>query len=303
MQSTCPKVEDVRTARRLRAGARTALRGLVLACLATAIASTQALGAEVKPPDPVGAFKLDRAPEQGGLSLGWKPAGATRVVVDGREIALAKDGRFLVGFGRDYAASTVMVATFADGRTVREAFAVAKRAWQIEYLPTVQKHPQPEPEFLARRPGELAQIDAARQMNPDTDGWRQTFVWPAKGRISGQFGSQRVYAGEAGAPHAGVDIAGPAGARVVAPADGVVTLAAASPFTLEGNLLMISHGMGLDSAFLHLSKIYVKKGDVVRQGQLVGTIGMTGRATGPHLHWGMKWKDQRIDPQPLAGKM
>ena len=86
-------------------------------------------------------------------------------------------------------------------------------------------------------------------------------------------------------------------------ADGVVTLAAASPFTLEGNLLIIDHGMGLDSAFLHLSKIHVKVGDVVKQGQLVGAIGATGRASGPHLHWGMKWNQERIDPQPLAGPM
>ena len=100
-----------------------------------------------------------------------------------------------------------------------------------------------------------------------------------------------------------MDVAGGAGAPVVAPADGVVTLAAASPFTLEGNLLIIDHGMGLDSAFLHLSKIHVKLGDVVKQGQLVGAIGATGRASGPHLHWGMKWNNERIDPQPLAGPM
>jgi murein DD-endopeptidase MepM/ murein hydrolase activator NlpD len=180
---------------------------------------------------------------------------------------------------------------------------VAKRAWKIENLATVRRYSQPDAEFQARRPGELAQINAARRANVDSNGWRQQLIWPSKGRISGFFGSQRIYAGEAGAPHSGVDVAGGAGAPVVAPADGVVTLAAAAPFTLEGNLLIIDHGMGLDSAFLHLSKIHVKVGDVVKQGQLVGAIGATGRASGPHLHWGMKWNNERIDPQPLAGPM
>ena len=126
----------------------------------------------------------------------------------------------------------------------------------------------------------LAQINAARHMRVVSEGWRQRFIWPAKGRISGVFGSQRIYAGQPGAPHNGVDVAGAIGTPVVAPADGVVILAAPSPFTLEGNLLMIDHGMGLNSAFLHSSQILVKVGDHVRQGQVIGRIGMTGRSGG-----------------------
>jgi murein DD-endopeptidase MepM/ murein hydrolase activator NlpD len=146
----------------------------------------------------------------------------------------------------------------------------------------------------------LTQIEAARRVASDSEGWRQSFIWPARGRISGVFGSQRIYAGQPGAPHSGVDVAGRVGTPVVAPADGVVILAAASPFTLEGNLLMIDHGAGLNSAFLHLSRIDVKVGDRVRQGQQIGAIGQTGRATGPHLHWSLKWKDERIDPARVA---
>ena len=86
----------------------------------------------------------------------------------------------------------------------------------------------------------------------------------------------------------------------MAPADGVVILSAARPFTLEGNLVMIDHGLGLNSAFLHLSRIDVKLGEMVRQGQRIGAVGKTGRATGPHLHWGLKWNDERIDPAMLA---
>jgi murein DD-endopeptidase MepM/ murein hydrolase activator NlpD len=251
----------------------------------------------------IGAFKLNRAPQQGSISIGIAPQGTRRLVMNGQDVELAPDGRFVIGFGRDHDATAIIVAYLADGRSVSERLPVAKRAWKIENLASVQRYAQPDAEFQARRPGELAQINAARSMDVQSDGWRQKLIWPSKGRISGFFGSQRIYAGEPGAPHSGVDVAAGLGAPVIAPADGVVTLAAAAPFTLEGNLLIVDHGMGLDSAFLHLSRIIVKRGDVVRQGQLIGFVGGTGRASGPHLHWGMKWKQERIDPQPLAGPM
>jgi murein DD-endopeptidase MepM/ murein hydrolase activator NlpD len=158
--------------------------------------------------------------------------------------------------------------------------------------------------FLALRKPELEAIAAARETVTTAQGWRQQFIWPRIGRISGLFGSQRIYQGTAGAYHGGVDVAGATGVPVVAPADGVVILAAADkPFTLEGHLLMIDHGHGLNSAFLHLSRIDVKVGDAVTQGQRIGAVGATGRATGPHLHWGMKWNDARIDPMLIAGPM
>ncbi len=255
------------------------------------------------PPVAIGKFKLNRAPAQGVLAIGQLPANTRRLIIDGRDVRFAPDGRFVVGFGRDYAVNTLMTAFLDDGSAISERLSVAPWPWKVENLSRLRHHSQPDAEYQARRPGELAQINAARRITSDAQGWRQQFIWPARGRISGVFGSQRIYAGQPGAPHSGVDVAGGVGAPVVAPADGVVTLAAASPFTLEGNLLMIDHGMGLNSAFLHLSRIDVREGDRVRQGQPIGTIGATGRATGPHLHWGMKWNDERIDPQRLAGPM
>ncbi len=251
----------------------------------------------------IGAFKLNRMPQQGAIALGIVPVGTLRLVKDGADIPFDGDRRFIIGFGRDHAPVAVVVAFQSGGKSVSERVAVAPRVWRIENLPTLPRFSQPDAEFQARRPGELAQINAARRINASSDGWRQNFIWPARGRISGVFGSQRIYRGEPGAPHSGVDVAGTTGTPVVAPANGVVVLAATAPFTLEGNLLMIDHGMGLNSVFLHLSRIDVEKGDIVRQGQLLGAIGMTGRATGPHLHWGMKWNDERIDPAPLAGIM
>jgi Peptidase family M23 len=250
----------------------------------------------------IGPFALDRPARQGGLAIGRVPGGTVRLVKDGAELSINPDGRFLIAFGRDHAAFALVSAIQRDGRAVTARVPVEPRRWVIENLATLPHHSQPDAEFAARRPGELAQINAARRIAVTSGGWLQSFAWPARGRISGVFGAQRIYAGEPGAPHNGVDIAGPAGATVVAPADGVVILAAATPFTLEGNLLMIDHGMGLNSAFLHLSRIDVRVGDVVHQGQSIGAIGKTGRATGPHLHWGLKWHDERLDPQALVGR-
>lgn len=242
---------------------------------------------------------------QGGMLIGTAPAGTTALTLDGTAVPLANDGRFLIAFGRDHGPTAMLVATRADGTSVTDPLTIAPGTYRIEALP-IPKYQQPEAEFLKIREGELAQIKAARGVAATTqsDGWQQRFVWPVNGRISGAFGAQRVYNGEKGSYHTGEDVAVPTGTPVRAPADGVVILAATGdPFTLEGHLLMVAHGMGLDSAFLHLSHIDVKVGDVVKQGQVIGESGMTGRATGPHLHWALTWRGERIDPKLVAGAM
>ena len=289
-------------------GLAAALVALALAgCTTTAVppAPPPSPSPPVAPPTVVdGAdFRLSGAIEQGGLAIGTIPADTVSLLFEGKPIPFADDGRFLVAFDRDQGTSVSLEARTIDNHILRRTLAVAPRSWQIESLPTLPRGTTPTPEFLARRKIELDQIGAARAVASNSRGWRQHFIWPVTGRISGVFGSQRIYAGEPGAYHAGVDIARPIGTEIVAPADGVVILAAASPFTLEGNLLMVDHGMGLNSAFLHLSRIDVSVGQVVKQGQHLGLSGMTGRATGPHLHWALKWRDARIDPQPLAGAM
>ncbi|MCW3837142.1 M23 family metallopeptidase [Sphingomonas canadensis] len=251
-----------------------------------------------------GRFALAGKLIQGGLASGTVPRGTRMLTLEGKAIPFASDGRFIIAFDRDAPASARLEAALADGTTVSETLAIAPRAWDISRLDTLPKYPVPQPEFERTRPGELAQITAARSKETDAAGWRQDFLWPVTGRISTLFGSQRVYKnGEAGSYHSGIDIARPTGTVVLAPADGVVVLAAAKPFTLEGNLLMIDHGMGLNTAFMHLSRIDVTVGQRVRRGQPVGAVGMTGRATGPHLHWSLKWRDARIDPLLVAGPM
>lgn len=249
-------------------------------------------------------LRLTGTMTQGGVVAGTAPADIVSLRLGAEVVPVDADGRFLIAFDRDAASTARLTAQFADGRTVEKSLTIASRPWRIERINAPMRPTKSTEAFLALRRPELAQIAAARRLNTDAKGWRQRFIWPAMGRISGLFGSQRVYQGQPGAYHGGVDVAGATGTPVVAPADGVVILAAvAKPFTLEGHLLMIDHGHGLNSAFLHLSRIDVKPGDTVTQGQRIGAIGATGRATGPHLHWGMKWNDARIDPLLVAGPM
>lgn len=250
-------------------------------------------------------FGLPRSISQGGVVLGTAPRGTTLLMLDGISVPIAPDGRFLIAFDRDAPMGAELVATLENGSQVREALTVAPRAWNISRLDSVVKTPMGQPAYDRLRPPEVARINAARRMQTDAQGWRQPFLWPVTGRISTLFGSQRIYkGGEAGSYHSGVDIARPVGTPVLAPADGVVILVTDHPFTLEGNMVMIDHGMGLNSALMHLSRIDVTVGQHVRRGQPIALVGKTGaRVTGPHLHWGMKWREARVDPLLLAGPM
>lgn len=253
---------------------------------------------------PEGDISLTGAPTQGALLRGRAPPGTISLTMDGRDVPLASDGRFLLGFDRDAGTSARLDARLADGRLLSRTLAVAPRAWRIQQINMTRPATGPTPEYQRLRDGELQRIGAARLQRPASLGWAQRFIWPARGRISGVFGSQRVYRGGVPAAyHSGTDIAAGAGAPVVAPADGVVTLAPPPRFSLEGNLVIIDHGMGLTSAFLHLSSASVRPGQVVRQGEPIGRVGATGRATGPHLHWSLVWNGARIDAQAFAGPM
>lgn len=242
---------------------------------------------------------------QGGWIRGQAPAGTVSAWVGDQALVLDGEGRFFAAFDRDAAPSARLTARLSDGRTIESPLTISPRAWDIERVNVARRPGGATEDFMRIRRPELERIAAARAVDSPIAGWRQDFIWPARGRISGRFGSQRIYrGGEAGSYHSGLDIAtGGSGAPFVAPADGVVVLAAQTPFSLEGHLLIIDHGAGLNSAFLHCSKLAVKEGDVVRQGQYVGNIGASGRATGPHLHWSLKWREARLDPLLFTGPM
>ena len=242
--------------------------------------------------------------EQGGLMPGRASADTVALFLGDIPVPLAPDGRFLLGFDRDHGPEAVLRARLADGRTLERRIAVAPRRWAIEHV-DVARRPSgiADEAYRRRREAELARIAAARAVRSQTEGWRQTLLWPSRGRISGVFGAQRVYRGVPASYHSGVDVASGAGAPVVAPADGVVVLAGPPAFSLEGNLVILDHGMGLNSAFLHLATSEVAVGQRLRRGERIGTVGATGRATGPHLHWSLTWNGARLDPQRVAGPM
>lgn len=251
------------------------------------------------------AFVFSGELTQGGWVRGQAPAGTVSARLGPQPLVLDAEGRFFAAFDRDAGPSATLVAQLADGRTVQSPISISPRAWNIEHVDVARSPSGATEAFMRIRRPELDRIAAARAVESPIAGWRQDFIWPAKGRISGRFGSQRIYrGGEAGSYHSGIDIAtGGSGAPFVAPADGVVVLAAETPFSLEGHLLIIDHGAGLNSAFLHCSRLAVKEGDVVRQGQHIGNIGASGRATGPHLHWSLMWRDARLDPLLFTGPM
>ena len=214
------------------------------------------------------------------------------------------EGWLLVGFGRDAAPEAEVVITGPDGGRERIVLAVAPREYRkerIDGLPAAKVAPRDEGE-LARIEREARRVAEARTLDDPRTDFRSGFRWPVTGRISGVYGSQRILNGEPRQPHYGVDIAAPAGTKVRAPADGLITFAEPDLF-LSGGTLIVDHGHGLSSAFLHLSRILAKPGDRVRRGKPIAEVGATGRATGPHLDWRVNLFERRLDPALLVGPM
>jgi murein DD-endopeptidase MepM/ murein hydrolase activator NlpD len=219
-----------------------------------------------------------------------------------RKLQLTKDGKFVIGLGRD-APPIAEIITTSQGKSEIHQFEVKARTYNIQRVEGVpQATVEPNKEQDERIAREAALVTKARKADLPLTFFTQKFQWPIIGPISGVYGSQRVYNGTPKAPHFGVDIAKPVGTMVKAPVGGVVTLVHPDMF-LSGGTLVIDHGHGLSSTFIHLSKILVKEGDKVKQGQDIALVGKTGRASGPHLHWAMNWFEERVDPQLLVESM
>ena len=248
--------------------------------------------------------QFDGSLQQGGFIWG-KVAPGSVVTLDGEQLDVLADGTTFAGFGRDAAASTELVVSGAQ--PCRETLQVARREYQIQKVEGVpQKTVTPPPEELARIRREatlVANARAPKLARPDLlNSVLAGFVWPVEGPISGVYGSQRFYNGEPRRPHFGVDVAVPTGTIVRAPAAGRVTLAEPDLY-FSGGTVILDHGYRLSSSFLHMSEVSVQVGDELQAGDIIGAVGATGRATGPHLDWRMNWREERIDPQLLAPPM
>lgn len=236
--------------------------------------------------------------EQGGIAIGQAPAGA-RVTLDGKAIATTPDGEFVLGFERDAKPAATLVVTPPSAPAETQTLKVAKRTWQIEKVQGLpQKLVTPDPVTEAKIAADNKIMVAARARTEPEAFYKVGFIRPAEGRISGVYGSQRVLNGTPRAPHMGLDIAAPIGTPVRAAADGVVSVAHPD-MVLTGRTVVIEHGFGLDTIYIHMNAIKVKDGDHVKRGQVIGEIGKTGRASGPHLHFGVTWFDVRLDPETV----
>ncbi|WP_203140559.1 M23 family metallopeptidase [Marinobacter mangrovi] len=237
--------------------------------------------------------------EQGSLVYGSVAPGS-RVWLNDTPIRVTRDGRFVIGFAREARLQQTLRVVLPDGQEVSRPLTLAKRQYRIQRVNGVpQGTVTPSPSKLGRIRSEASSVRKARQTDSDREDFLGPFIWPASGPISGVYGSQRVYNGKPRNPHFGVDVAAPAGAAVIAPAGGTVTLAAPDLF-YSGGTVIIDHGYGVSSTFLHMRRLDVTVGQKVRQGDKIGEVGSSGRATGPHLDWRMNWYDVRVDPVTVA---
>ncbi len=241
-------------------------------------------------------LKLKGEPIQGALIIAQTNAGA-RVSIDGQPVKATADGYFMFGFGR-FDEQDKQVQITHQNHTYQTTVPVMTREFpteRIDGLPPAKVNPPAE--RLARIAKEQAQVKSARAVWSEQRAFLESFIWPAQGRISGVYGSRRILNGEPKRPHYGMDIANVTGSTVVAPASGVVTMAVNDHY-YTGGTIIIDHGYGLNSTYLHLSQVNVTEGQVLEQGQKIGEIGATGRATGPHLDWRLNiGTSLRLDPQ------
>lgn len=241
------------------------------------------------------SIKLEGNLIQGGLAQVWLSQPAT-VVYKNHTLQTDSKGRLLIAFGRYDAKQQTLQIRYANGQSVEHEFSIAERQYDVQTINGLPKNKvTPDKATQEKIWQDIQKAKAARKINLPYAYFDSGYMWPVqKGIISGIYGSQRILNGYKKRPHLGIDIAAPTGTPLLAPADGQITLA--ENMELSGYTLMIDHGYGLRSTVMHLNKLLVTKGQLVKKGELVAEVGSTGRATGPHVHWGMSWFNERIDP-------
>jgi murein DD-endopeptidase MepM/ murein hydrolase activator NlpD len=272
---------------------RSVIRKYSLACLIWLVSAGTVAAADLT---------LSSKPIQGSLVQGQTEPGSV-VTLDGKNVTVSDSGLFVIGFGRDARSTASLVVTLPGGKTERRQLAVKKRAYKIQRIDGLPSGKvSPKKRDMKRIVRERNLLRAARKVITDDPLFATGFMWPVTGRISGVYGSQRILNGKPRRPHFGVDIAAPTGTPIVAMADGQVVLVHQDMF-FTGKTVMIDHGLGVGSNYIHMNATEVKKGVLVRRGQRIGRVGMTGRATGPHLHWGVTWQGLSLDPAHVVGPM
>jgi len=239
---------------------------------------------------------------QGDLVVGRvEPVGTVKYL--DKKLPVSSEGYFIIGVPRLQKTDLLITALHGKKKVSRTVMVMAYE-WKIQRIDGLPKrHVNPPPEAVKRIKNDNRKVRKIRQstVHPVPLFLRSGFIVPVKGTVTGVYGSQRILNGQPRSPHSGVDIAAARGTAVVSPADGIVRMAAKDMY-LMGNTLMVDHGLGLVSIFIHLDSIEAREGDRVAQGEIVARVGKTGRATGPHLHWGISVGSTSIDPARLINK-
>ncbi|RJE77488.1 peptidase [Pseudoalteromonas sp. MSK9-3] len=244
------------------------------------------------------ALELTGNLTQGGMVIG-KIADAKSVSFNDKPLKLTKDGQFVFGFGRDAQSQHSLTWVTTAGKSESADFMITKRTFNIDRITGVaKKYVSPPDSVLKRIRTEAKAVKLARATSSNLTYFLDPVLKPAKGRISGVYGSQRFFNGKPRNPHYGLDIANKTGTPVWAPLSGTVTFAEDDLY-YSGGTVIIDHGYGISSTYIHLDKIHVNVGDSVSVGKHFADIGATGRVTGPHLDWRFNWFGERLDPQLL----
>ncbi|XOZ33793.1 M23 family metallopeptidase [Halomonadaceae bacterium KBTZ08] len=245
------------------------------------------------------ALELEGPRRQGALLSGQVEPGS-EVRLNGDPVAITGSGRFALGFGRKASLKHELVVVAPDGERTTRTIELAEREYDVQRVDGVpQETVTPDEDALERIRAEARRVREARKTRSRRTDFTGPWVWPVAGPVTGVYGSQRFYNGEPRQPHYGIDIMAETGTPVAAPAGGRVVLVAPDLY-FSGGTLILDHGYGVSSTFLHLSEIHVSQGDEVAQGDILGEVGASGRATGPHLDWRMNWRQQRVDPMTVA---
>ena len=238
---------------------------------------------------------------EGGLMFGKTNPGAI-VALDGVPVKVSPRGNFLLGFGRDDAGLKILQLRLGAETMTRE-ITVRDRDFKIERVDGLPKRKvTPDPKAIARIQAEKALMASAKVDSDPEAGYLDGFVWPVTGRLSGVYGSQRILNGKPRRPHYGTDVAAPEGTPIRAIAGGRIAFVHPGMF-FNGKTVLIDHGLGLRSVYIHMHETHVKAGQRVEAGAVVGAVGMTGRATGPHLHFALTLADTPIDPELVLAPM
>ncbi|SMQ65780.1 Murein DD-endopeptidase MepM and murein hydrolase activator NlpD, contain LysM domain [Pseudidiomarina planktonica] len=235
---------------------------------------------------------------QGALIIGSTEPGS-EVKLNGEKLEVTPAGEFVFGFGRDAQLQHQLQVQLPDGSKIERALELTQREYKVDRVDGVPASTvNPNPEQVKRSRQDSEQVWLARQTFSDRRDFLTPVIRPAEGRISGVYGSQRIFNGEPRRPHFGLDIAAPTGTPVIAPWPGRVLLAVPDMF-FSGGTLIIDHGYGVTTTYIHLHQVLVEVGKDVNQGDIIAEIGATGRVTGPHLDWRVNWQQEKLDPALL----